>query len=137
MLSVQAFQPLTLIYRRGNFVYNHCIGGVHQFIGNCLIPLDPCIFGPRHSPNANITSVVESIWRSVSWLCNELIFSSLTSPSCFKDWKRKIHQNHETFTKNNKIYIFLYHDRQTDGQSELTGCSLVKDIFTKIIISLS
>ena len=34
-LSVQTFQPLIVIYRRGNFVYNR---DVHQFIGHCLIP---------------------------------------------------------------------------------------------------
>ena len=35
-LSVQKFQPLILIYRRGDFVCR--IEDVHQFIGHCLIP---------------------------------------------------------------------------------------------------
>ena len=34
--------PLIVIHRKGNFVYHHCIGDEHQFIGHCLIPLDPC-----------------------------------------------------------------------------------------------
>ena len=38
MLSVLTFQPLIVIYRRSNFVFN--IGQEHQFIGHCLIPLD-------------------------------------------------------------------------------------------------
>ena len=38
MLSVQTFQPHIVIYRKGNFVYHH------QFIGNCLIPLNPCVY---------------------------------------------------------------------------------------------
>ena len=36
-LSAQTFQPL--IYRWNNLVYHYY---VHQFIGHCLIPLDPC-----------------------------------------------------------------------------------------------
>ena len=38
-LSVQTFQPQILIYRNGNFW--SIIGNIHQFIGHCLIPLDP------------------------------------------------------------------------------------------------
>ena len=41
-LSVYNFQPLIVIYRRG--ILCIIIGGVHQFIGHCLIPLDPCFF---------------------------------------------------------------------------------------------
>ena len=38
-MSVQTFQPLIVIYRMVNFCI--IIGGVYQFIGHCLIPLDP------------------------------------------------------------------------------------------------
>ena len=44
-LSVHTFQPLILICRRGNFFFFN-IRDVHQFIGNCLIPLDPWIVAP-------------------------------------------------------------------------------------------
>ena len=42
-MSVQKFQPLIVIYRR--IILCIIIGewDVHQFIGLCLIPLDPCI----------------------------------------------------------------------------------------------
>ena len=33
------FQPQIVIYKRGKFVYYHW--DVHQFVGPCLIPLDP------------------------------------------------------------------------------------------------
>ncbi len=39
-LNVQTFQPLIVIYRKGNCVY---IKDVHKLIDHCLIPLDPCI----------------------------------------------------------------------------------------------
>ena len=42
LLSVQTFQPLILIYWKGNFVYHHW--GLYQFNGHCHIPLDPCGF---------------------------------------------------------------------------------------------
>ncbi len=36
-------QKVIVIYRRGNFVHFHChIGDVYQFVGHCLIPLNPC-----------------------------------------------------------------------------------------------
>ena len=37
-LSIQTYQLLIVIYRRGNFVYDRC--DVLQLIGHCLIPLD-------------------------------------------------------------------------------------------------
>ena len=40
-LSVQIFQQLILIYRRGNFVYLRL--GIYQFIGNGLFPLAPWV----------------------------------------------------------------------------------------------
>ena len=30
------------MYRKGNFVYHHW--GCNQFIGHCIIPLDPCLY---------------------------------------------------------------------------------------------
>ena len=42
-LSAQTFQSLIVIYRRVNFYI--IIGDLHQFIGNCLIPLDPWLAG--------------------------------------------------------------------------------------------
>ena len=41
-LSFQTLQPLIAIYRGGNFV--NIIRDVNQYIGHCLIPLDPWIF---------------------------------------------------------------------------------------------
>ena len=38
-LSVQTFQPHIVIYRIGKFY--SIIDDVHQFIGYCLIPLEP------------------------------------------------------------------------------------------------
>ena len=37
--SVQTFEPLMVIYSRGNLCI--IIGDVNQFVGHCLIPLDP------------------------------------------------------------------------------------------------
>ena len=53
-LSVQTFQPLILIYRRGKFV---CIiiEDVHKFIDHCLIPLDPCTLTQTHTHTPNYT----------------------------------------------------------------------------------
>ena len=39
--SVQTFQPLMVIYRRGNFFI--IIVDAHQFIGHCLILSDLCV----------------------------------------------------------------------------------------------
>ncbi len=38
---LQTFQPLIFIYRRGNL--SIIIVDVNQFVGHCLIPLDPCL----------------------------------------------------------------------------------------------
>ena len=43
LVNFDGFQPLILIYRRGNFLY-YIFWDVHQFIGQCLIPLDPWYF---------------------------------------------------------------------------------------------
>ncbi len=40
-LSVQPFQTLIIISRRGNLC--EIIRDVQQFLGHCLIPLDPCL----------------------------------------------------------------------------------------------
>ena len=40
--NVQTFKPRIFIYRRGKFMYHYW--GWHQFIGHCLIPLDPWLF---------------------------------------------------------------------------------------------
>ena len=39
-LDVQTFLPIIAIYRKVNFVNHRC--GCLRFIGNCLIPSDPC-----------------------------------------------------------------------------------------------
>ena len=41
-LCAHMFQPLILIYKRFIILFI-IIGYVYQFIGHCLIPLDPCI----------------------------------------------------------------------------------------------
>ena len=38
--NIQKFQPMILIYRKGNDVYHHW-DYVRTFIVHCLIPLDP------------------------------------------------------------------------------------------------
>ena len=51
-LSVQSFQPLIIIYRKGNLVI--IIDDVYQFISHCLIPLDPWKLYSRLKGNKEI-----------------------------------------------------------------------------------
>ena len=46
-MSAKAFQPLIVIIEAA--IMCIIIGDVHQFIGFCLIPLDPCIFKDKES----------------------------------------------------------------------------------------